>query len=230
MLREVKDIARRWLRPPLHRAEIDVPYRVLGTEYGGWPLLARTARRALVFSFGIGEDVSFDIAAIEQFRCRIHGFDPTPKSRAWVEAQTLPSSFIFHPLGIADHDGTAEFFPPTNAAHVSYSVAPPPGSQSGVETRASVTCDVLRLETIVKRLRVDEPEIPKMDIEGSEYSVLDDILKGSCRPSQLLVEFHHDMYGIPKERTLAAVEKLRAHGYRLFYVSSGGHDYAFARS
>ena len=68
-----------------------------------------------------------------------------------------------------------------------------------------------------------------MDIEGFEYSVIDDFDENPFRPQQLLVEFHHGMYGIGNDRTLAAVSKLKATGYRLFYVSGGGHEYGFAK-
>lgn len=66
-----------------------------------------------------------------------------------------------------------------------------------------------------------------MDIEGFEYSVIEDILKGSIRPKQLLVEFHHGMYGFSSSRTEEAVTQLSTCGYKLFYVSSSGHEYGF---
>jgi hypothetical protein len=68
-----------------------------------------------------------------------------------------------------------------------------------------------------------------MDIEGFEYSVLDDILSTEIRPRQLLVEFHHTMYGINATETKRAVTKLEADGYKLFFVSSVGLEYGFVR-
>ena len=66
MISQLKAIARRILRPPLHTAETELNYQVLGTEYGGWPLLVdETPPKALIYSFGIGEDISFDLEAIE---------------------------------------------------------------------------------------------------------------------------------------------------------------------
>ncbi|GIS18490.1 MAG: hypothetical protein CM15mP120_04060 [Pseudomonadota bacterium] len=37
----------------------------------------------------------------------------------------------------------------------------------------------------------DHLDVLKMDIEGAEYAVLDDMLQSNILPDQLLVEFHH---------------------------------------
>lgn len=217
-----KKIARRILRPPLHKAEIDLGYEVLGTDYGGWPLLtAQTPRNPLIYSFGVGEDISFDLAAIDRFGATLHAFDPTPRSRKWIEAQTLPEAFHFHPIGLGSEDGEAEFFAPEVDAHVSFSAQPAAQSDPALAIRAPIK----RLSTIAAELATGKPDVLKMDIEGFEYGVLDDLIEGSLRPAQLLVEFHHRMYGIPNSRTLDQIERLRAAGYRIFHVSDSGHEY-----
>lgn len=221
-VRRVKSRLQRFLRPPLHRPDVDLPFRFLGTEYGGWPLLASTQRGAVVYSFGIGEDISFDLGAIECFGCFVSGFDPTPTSVAWVKTQTLPEQFTFHPIGIAAQNGEAEFFPPAIEGHVSFSANP-----SKARAGESVKAPVMRLETIFSRFNYPPPVILKMDIEGFEYDVIPDIMDGSLRPKQFLVEFHHDLYGFQKDDTLLAVEKLRSAGYKIFYVATSGREYGF---
>ena len=54
-----------------------------------------------------------------------------------------------------------------------------------------------------------------------------DILAGSQRPHQWLIEFHHRMYGISPDTTRGAVHKITQAGYQLFYVSESGHEYGF---
>jgi FkbM family methyltransferase len=221
MLRgSVKDVFRRLLRPPLHNKEVALDYVVLGTEYGGWPLLQNTRTGSLIFSFGLGEDISFDLAAIAKFNCRVIGFDPTPKSVKWVQSQALPNGFTFYQIGIADFDGTAEFSAPANNNYVSFSIARPDNS-------LVVRAEVLRIDTIISRMNTGVPDIMKMDVEGFEYGVIKDIVTGSARPGQLLVEFHHGIYGISVDQTKEAVSHLKSAGYRLFYVSSTGHEYGF---
>jgi len=223
VFRRIKSRIKRVFRPPLHGPDVARPFHFLGTEYGGWPLLESTPRGAVVYSFGIGEDISFDLGAIARFGCVVHGFDPTPKSVAWVRAQPLPEHFAFHPFGIAAEDGEAEFFAPAVDGYVSFSASPAKYGAGG-----SVKAPVLRLETILFRFNHSPPDVLKMDIEGFEYSVIEDILASPIRPSQLLVEFHHGMYdGIGEDKTIRAVEALRAAGYRIFYVSEAGREYGF---
>lgn len=224
MISFLKTVVRRVLRPPLHSAELELDYSVLGTEYGGWPLLDHeTPDGALVYSFGIGEDVSFDVAAIERYHCIVHGFDPTPRCREWVQAQHLPPSFHFHPIGLGGTEGDLEFFAPEKDEHVSYSAQPAPNSDVALKIKAPVK----RLDQLIDQLKTGLPDILKMDIEGFEYAVIDDILAGSIRPHQWLIEFHHRMYDIDTDTTREAVQKITAAGYRLFYVSESGHEYGF---
>lgn len=224
MMSLAKRWVRRLLRPPLHKPDIHARFLFLGTEYGGWPLLETTPRGAVVYSFGIGEDISFDLGAIERFGCVVHGFDPTPKSLAWLKEQALPEQFAFYPVGIAAEDGEAEFFAPAVEGFVSFSASP------AVQGARSIRAKVMRLETIIKKFNLPPPDILKMDIEGFEYDVIADILAGPVRPHQLLIEFHHGMYdGIGEDKTNNIVDALRYAGYNLFYVSYVGREYGFVR-
>jgi FkbM family methyltransferase len=219
MRAQIAKVIRKVLRPPLHRPEVKLDYRVHGSDYGGWPLLTKyTPDAPLIFSFGVGRDVSFDLSAIEAFRATVHAFDPTPQSLAWVGEQTLPEKFHFHACGLADEDGEATFFPPENEGNVSFSSQPVSGN-----TGKEITAPVRRLQTIIEQHGM--PDVIKMDIEGFEYPVLKDMLACDIQPDQLLVEFHHRMYDIPTRRTLKQIEALQEFGYRIFFVSDIGHEY-----
>ena len=56
-----------------------------------------------------------------------------------------------------------------------------------------------------------------MDIEGSEYVVIDDILTHDVRPRQLLTEFHHGMYGIARRENSYRAKASQYYGLPNFF-------------
>lgn len=213
------------MHPPLHKAEVARPFLFLGSEYGGWPLLLEESNdKTVIFSFGIGEDISFDIEAIQHFGCRVWGFDPTPRSQEWILAQNLPETFKFIPVGLSGSDGSEEFHEPAVDAHVSYSITPKFGYGAGV----TLSMPVLRLDTLISCYNLPKPDVIKMDIEGFEYREISDILRSGARPIQFLIEFHHEVYeSINTEDTRTTVDELRNSGYKIFFVSASGREYGF---
>src|SRR6202008_4156450 len=81
----LKRLLRRLRRPPPGPRAIKVPIATLGTEYGSQTVCDSVLKPgAIVYSFGVGEDASFDLELIRQFDCEVYAFDPTPRSIAWV--------------------------------------------------------------------------------------------------------------------------------------------------
>ncbi|QOT75043.1 FkbM family methyltransferase [Cupriavidus basilensis] len=205
--------------------EVKVDHVVLGTVYGGWPVIPEfTSKDSVVYSFGVGEDASFDLELIRRFQCKVHAFDPTPKSMQWVAAQAMPPEFLFSPIGIGAENGELLLYPPADPNHVSYTVKKNDQSK-GVPTRAQV-CD---LPTIMERLGHRDIDILKMDVEGTEYDVIKKFAQQPMRPSQLMIEFHHGMYGYRSAETKTALAELKRIGYQIYYVSPGRHEFAFVR-
>jgi FkbM family methyltransferase len=192
-----------------------------GSRYGGWNVaIGHLTNKSIVYSFGIGEDLSFDIALIHRFGLFIHAFDPTPKSIGWVHKQVLPESFIFHDYGLGDLDAEVNFYPPDNPNHNSYSMV----KRSDIMIKP-IHCRVKRLEKIMKELGHNNIDLLKMDIEGAEYQVIDDILNANLRPIQILVEFHHRFPNIGFNKTINALRKLTDNGYVIFSVSPSGEEF-----
>ena len=215
---------KRAFRPPLHRPEATRSYQVLGSDYGGWPVIDRSLTPgSRVLSFGVGEDISFDLAVIDRFGCRVDAFDPTPKSRDWVGHQSLPPQFRFHPVGLSDRTEILRFAAPENPGHVSFSAT------AKRHDAAAVELPVRALREIVQEIGIVHVDLLKMDIEGSEYAAITDIVENGPLPDQLCVEFHHGMHDCAPQQTLAAVAQLQSVGYRLYHVSEGGREYAFVR-
>lgn len=205
------------------RPDVVVRKEKFGSDYGGWDVAGELiGHHSVVYSFGVGEDASFDTALINRYGLTVHAFDPTPRSIEWVKRQGFSDRFIMHEYGLADFDGDVSFNPPENPDHISHTLL----ERQATHGR-SITVPVRRLRTIMKELGHSQIDILKMDIEGAEYDVIDDLAKSNVRPRQILVEFHHRFPSVGVKRTQDAVEKLRSIGYQLFSVSDSAEEFGF---
>lgn len=198
-----------------------------GHGYGAWPCLAdRLNASSVVYSVGIGFDMHFDRALIDRFGLTVHGFDPTPRVMEWLADNPPPARFKYQSLGLAWLDGELSFAAPADENAVSGTVVPE--ALAGQET---VSIPVARLKTMMSELGHEHIDVLKMDIEGAEYAVLDDMLGCGILPDQLLVEFHHGKRRkgrYPVSATRKRVAALLARGYKIFWASQSGRELAFA--
>ena len=220
-------LAREWLgQLPSRRPEVDLACVVLGTEYGGHAVaLEGLNADSICFSVGLGEDVSFDLELIERTGLTIHGYDPTPRSLEWLARQDLPSEFHVHPEGIATYDGQASFVPPKNPAHISHTILERTECQG-----EPITVEVRRLETLAREVGVTRIDVLKLDVEGIEYEVNEDVLSPPLEIGQLLVEYHHQFKEIPARRTMESIALLRSHGFLTYHVAPNGRDLSFVNT
>ena len=80
---------------------------------------------------------------------------------------------------------------------------------------------------MLKQKRID---ILKLDVEGTEYRIIPEILKSKLEIKQILVEFHHRFSGFTKKDTEKSVSNLRRFGFKLYFVSDSGTEYSFINS
>jgi hypothetical protein len=89
---------------------------------------------------------------------------------------------------------------------------------------------MLRLRTIVAMTGHDRIDILKMDIEGAEYQVIDDIIKSNIDIGQILIEFHHRFIDNGIRMTKKSINKLNQHGYKVFNISNSGEEFSLIKS
>lgn len=229
MIRELVQTSRRLGRSLVgrerfHTADANCSRLKLGDRNSGFAVNPEfLGPDSVVYSFGIGTDISFDIALVERFSMQVHAFDPTPRSLDWIRTQQVPSNIHVYPYGIADFDGTIMLHPPTNPGHVSFSVVEHGG---GPEAQ----CPVYRLRSIMRMLGHTRIDLLKMDVEGCEYGVIRDIVSEALPVHQLCIEFHHRWPEIGIDKTEEAITSLRSVGYRISYVSPTGQEFGFIRA
>lgn len=209
-----------WKRfAPKPRVQLQyVPTLRLGSEYGGWVIPKDEFHKtSICYLVGAGEDISFDIALAEMFNCRVHIFDPTPRAASYVRKTlaALPlgvqENLAFHQVGLWNADTDLKFYAPTNPVHVSHSALNLHG------TTSYFTAPVRRLQTLMAERKHTRLDLLKLDIEGAEYVVLEDILTTKLDVRCICVEFdecHHPQDGRYARRVEAILGKLAAAGYR----------------
>lgn len=190
------------------------PMEHFGSDYGGYSLdTALIHSNSIAYSVGIGEDISFDLSLIARFGVDVEAFDPTPRVAAWLSAQELPPAFHFHSIGIAARDGEESFHLPPREDWVSHSVL-----SARQFSRESLSLPVARLSTVMRRLNHRHIDVLKMDIEGAEYPVIEEIVHEKIPVTQMVLEFHHRLSSVGIERTRSALALLDAYGMKISFI------------
>ena len=223
--RRLSDRAKRLYRflfrnPPRYRITHRAQTERHGTDYGGWNILSGTLDpQSIVYSLGVGQDISFDVSIIECYGCKVYAFDPTPSVAVWLQRQILPANLIFQSVAVGVTDGFLDLFEPGTEG-VSHHALPQGSSQ---RIRVPSAC----IPTLMLRNGHDRIDLLKMDIEGFEYEVLRSMLRTDIRPRQIVVEFHHFFKQLSNRDTEDAIHLLETSGYRLFDVSDSFCEYGF---
>jgi FkbM family methyltransferase len=189
---------------------------------GDWALWPEAITPAsVVYSFGVGDNVAWDREMIRRFGVTMHAFDPTPGSVAWVKRQKLPRQFVFHDYGISNFDGALNFYPPRKAGNTHYSQE----QRDGTPTRGRVNC----LTTIMRRLGHRHLDVLKLDVEGSEFEAIPDLIDSGVSVDQLLVEIHYQFRSRSFAAGLDLIQQLKAYGMQCIHVSKRGFEFSFVR-
>lgn len=184
----------------------------IGTDYGGWILpLNFMSRNITAICVGAGEDITFDCQLVQLFDANVHILDPTDRAERHFNSllnrnlNKLPIDFInsqemkkmyligdacsklkFHKIGLFDKNGKVNFFPPKDVKHVSFS------AENIQNTKDPISLDVVKYSTLISNLSLKKLDLLKLDIEGSEHRVLNNIFsEKGIFPKILCIEFDY---------------------------------------
>jgi FkbM family methyltransferase len=206
--------------------DLKLPTHWFGNPHAGFYVYTRHLNtESIVYSFGVGEDISFDLELIKQIQCKVFAFDPTPKSIQFVQNK-LNEKFIFHDIGISNKNGKEIFYMPPDKKFVSGSTINRWGSTND---RNYIQVQMKTFGSIIKDLNHSTIDLIKMDIEGAEYDVIVDILSTNIYVKQIVVEFHHRFSKEQLQKTKKTILKLRSAGYKLIAVSANKEEFTFLR-
>lgn len=157
-----------------------------GDHYGGWVVPFDIINESsIIYDFGIGENITFDVELNKAFRVQIYGFDPTPKSKKFIEQNYQDfTSFHFNNFGIWKNDEIKKFYLPSNSTYISHSLENIHKSTEFIET------EFKKMSTIMKLLNHKYIDLLKLDIEGAEEQVIRNIIEEDITIKILCLEIH----------------------------------------
>lgn len=223
-----RSLGRRW-----REWRLPSGYIRLGTRYGGWWFDRKlVGDDPLVVDCGLGEDISFPKAFLDQFGGKVIGVEPNPRSLAYCASNPISGMEIL-PAAFWTRAGEKLSFHlprpkclPNGADGVSGSLLESHAYVEGGDTLEIQTVD---LPAVLRHAGTNECDILKLDIEGAEYEVLSAMIDSGDlgRVRQLLVEFHHGVTHKSLADTESIVVRLTGNGFNLVHVE--GRNYIFRR-
>lgn len=248
------------LRHPIQdtRTVPDYKLNTLGSKHCGWTFVDDPKlRNGIILAAGLGEDGSFDVEFAAAYSAYVHIVDPTPRAVAHFHAiigrigksneigysetgtqktesynlqDVTTEQLKLHELAIWNERTTVKFFLPKETSHVSHSIVNFQNDYAKdtpfIEVDAMPICDLLNSEGIDP----NDVAMLKLDIEGAEIEVIENIVRERFLPQQILVEF--DEFNKPTRRGVQRI--VRAHdllvkqGYRIIYTD-GQADFLYVR-
>jgi len=207
-------LMKRHLVPTTHTLE------ELGIGYGGWVVPTDMIQSDwVIYSFGIGEDITFDADLMKRFDCTVHGFDPTPRAIAYIEAnQDKYPNFKFYPYGVWSEDTQVKFFNPRKEHFASYSI---------LNLRHQddyIMAEVKTIKTLMQEMAHDHVDLIKMDVEGAEQMVIPNLIADKIRTKVLCIEYDQPVETFSKlawqcfTQSLILTSQLKQAGYCLVCV------------
>lgn len=209
----------------------------MGSHYGGWTIPKNLlTKNSICYCVGAGEDITFDIALIREYGCKVYSMDPTPRAIEHVTrvknslqtkekvvalpekiiyavSESILNNLFFVPLGLWHENKTMKFYAPNNALHVSHSIT------NIQKTSNFFIAKCTRLSLLMRSLGHKKLDLLKLDIEGAECMVIDTIIQDKLDITCICVEFDEIKQGTlaARKKVENCIKALCAYGYNIIY-------------
>jgi FkbM family methyltransferase len=178
-----------------------------------WTIVTRDmGPHSVMYSGGVGEDITFERELIRRFGLKIHIFDPSPVAKRTI-ALANDDRLLFKAVGLAASNSGA------------FSVGG--GINEATWFKAGGT-ESLPCTSIPREMALnghDIIDVLKIDIEGFEYEVLENCLAERIPIKQICVEFHDFFADVTRAQTRKMIRAIESHGYELIHRHR--HDHTF---
>tara|TARA_B100001093_G_scaffold514003_1_gene587099 strand:+ start:640 stop:1362 length:723 start_codon:yes stop_codon:yes gene_type:complete len=186
---------------------------IVGTKYGGWilPKKLELDENSVIYSAGVGEDISFDMIMSDRYKCNIVLIDPSDRPKThfdevkhyyekikWKMTGDIQEDYygIMYPLKPTfdnisfvkkglwnEKTEKVKFYKQENKKYVSQSLI------KGVFTDEYNHIDTDTIRNIMNEFGHFDIDILKLSIVGAELKVLEDMFNESIFPKYICVHF-----------------------------------------
>ncbi|MGB5920016.1 FkbM family methyltransferase [Arcobacter sp.] len=217
------------------KVDTSLKTEVLGTVYGSCTIPSNMFNKdSICYCVGAGEDISFDCELTKIYNSEVFIFDPTPRAKSHFEQleksvknQTkMPidsSKTLFYEInkeqlsrlkfleyGIWKETKKVQFYAPQKKEYVSHSIVNLQKKHSTFEAQCYTVKDLM------EKLNHKKIDLLKLDVEGAEYDVIDNLISSKLDIHILYIEFHEIENFI--EKTKKSVKDLSQLGYKVIDI------------
>lgn len=191
----------------------------LGVGYHAWSFCSpvkETFDNKIVYSIGVGADITWDKAMIDRLHTEQYGWDPTMPPVRYFKKYPMPPHFHFNRYGLGLSDGNVKLLQRADSNGSLFFTSKETKFVNGtVDKYPSLT-----LGSMMAKLGHEWLSILKIDIEGLEFDIIDGWAQSLylIPADQILIEFHERLFSRKaksRQSVQSAVDKLSKLGYQL---------------
>jgi FkbM family methyltransferase len=213
---------------------------------------------SIIYCVGAGEDISHDIMLASQLNTKVYIFDPTPRAIdhvnhviSVINGEQEPSmssrigggapeiyweyikkynineanggNLILHPYGIFTCNDVLNFYSPSNEEFVSHSLI-----REMKSDKCTIKVPVKRLDTVMAELGHSSIDLLKLDVEGCECDVINQMIGGNILPKYLSIDFDLGWHGErlkDANKCVNTINNLKAAGYNILFNSESNYSF-----
>ena len=166
---------------------IEVDLLGQGDRHGKYPIIKQLLPDCpLVISTGIGDDVEAEIDLINKYDALVIAFDPNIVSVKYVAENVHSNNFEFIPVAIAKYNGQMTMYDTANPNYASWISKPEHVNWCKVSDKKYIV-ECKTIKTIMQEKGLNNIDYLKLNVEGSCYDVIEEILEDKLNITQIAV-------------------------------------------
>ena len=139
-------------------------------------------KKAIIYSGGVGTNISFDKTLVKAINCKVRLFDPTPESISFMKNKTSKNLF-FYPYAIYQRNKKVKIYFDKYGLVKSNSIT----NFLEFDKKSYYYCEAYNIPFLKKKFKDKTIDILKLDIEGVAIEVIENCFKNNIFPQQILL-------------------------------------------